>query len=36
MRELLVSKYGTGKAMAELLELAKKDNLPVYKVKRVD
>ena len=36
MRELLVSKYGTGKAMAELLEVAKKDNLPVYKVKRVD
>ena len=36
MRELLVSKYGTGKAMAELLELAQKDNLPVYKVKRVD
>ncbi|WP_337396695.1 hypothetical protein [Phascolarctobacterium succinatutens] len=36
MRELLVSKYGTGKALAELLELAKKDNLPVYKVKRVD
>ena len=36
MRELLVSKYGTGKALDELLELAKKDNLPVYKVKRVD
>ena len=36
MRELLVSKYGAGKTLAELLELAKKDNLPVYKVKRVD
>ena len=36
MRELLVSKYGAGKTLAELLELAKKDGLPVYKVKRVD
>ena len=35
MRELLVSKYGAGKAMAELLELAQKDNIPVYKLKRV-
>ena len=35
MRELLVSKYGAGKAMAELLELAKKDNIPVYKLRRV-
>lgn len=36
IRELLVSKYGTGKTLAELLELAQKDNIPVYKVKRVD
>ena len=36
MRELLVSRYGAGKTLAELLELAKKDGLPVYKVKRVD
>lgn len=36
MRELLVSKYGAGKTLAELLELAQKDNLSVYKVKRVD
>lgn len=36
MRELLVSKYGAGKTLAELLKLAKKDGLPVYKVKRVD
>ena len=35
MRELLVSKYGAGKAMAELLELAKKANIPVYKLRRV-
>ena len=36
MHELLVSKYGAGKTLAELLELAQKDNLSVYKVKRVD
>ena len=36
MRELLVSKYGAGKTLAELLEMSQKDNLPVYKVKRVD
>lgn len=36
MRELLVSRYGASKTLAELLELAPKDNLPVYKVKRVD
>lgn len=36
MRELLVSKYGAGKTLAELLELAQKDNLSVYKVKSVD
>ena len=35
MRELLVSKYGAGKAMAELPELAQKDNIPVYKLRRV-
>ena len=35
MRELLVSKYGAGKAMAELLELAQKANILVYKLKRV-
>ena len=36
MRELLVSRYGAGKTLAELLELAKKDGLLVYKVKRVN
>ena len=36
MHELLVSKYGAGKTLAELLKLGQKDNLPVYKVKRVD
>ena len=36
MHELLVSKYCAGKTLAELLELAQKDNLSVYKVKRVD
>ena len=34
MRELLVSKYGAGKTLAELLELALQDGLPVYEVKR--
>ena len=36
MRELLVSRYGAGKTLTELLVLAQKDNIPVYKVKRVD
>lgn len=36
LRELLSSRYGAGKTLAELLELARKDNLPIYKVKRVD
>lgn len=36
LRELLSRKYGACKTLTELLELAQKDNLPVYKVKRVD
>ena len=34
MRELLSSRYGSGKSTAELLELARHDGLPVYDVKR--
>ena len=36
LRELLSSRYGAGKSMDELVKLARKDNLPIYKVKRVD
>lgn len=35
MHELLGSKYGADRSMAELLALARRDGLPVYKVKRV-
>lgn len=34
MHELLSSRYGSGKSMTELLELARHDGLPVYEVKR--
>ena len=34
MRELLSSRYGSAKSTAELLELARRDGLPVYEVKR--
>ena len=34
MRELLSSRYGSGKSTTELLELARHDGLPVYEVKR--
>lgn len=35
MHELLSSRYGEGKSMEELLEMAWQDDLRVYKVKRV-